>query len=63
MSGYKVNTNMKTTFKMVTYDISIKRGNRYITKTKTFYDELHFSRWYAIVNASGDKIIDTFKKS
>jgi hypothetical protein len=47
---------------MITYDISIKRGNRYIHTTKTFNNELHFSRWYKVVNASGDKIIDTFKK-
>ena len=47
---------------MIVYDISIKRGNRYISKTKTFNNELHFSRWYDKVNASGDKIIDVFKK-
>ena len=47
---------------MIVYDISIKRGNRYIYKTKTFNNELHFSRWYDKVNASGDKIIDVFKK-
>ena len=47
---------------MITYDISIKRGDRYIMKTKTFNSELHFSRWYDKVSASGDKIIDTFKK-
>ena len=48
---------------MITYDISIKRGNRYITKTKTFNSDLHFSRWYDKVSASGVKIIDTFKKA
>ena len=48
---------------MITYDISIKRGNRYIYKTKTFNNELHFSRWYDKVSASGVKIIDTIKKA
>ena len=48
---------------MITYDISIKRGNRYVFQTKTFNSDLHFSRWYDKVSASGVKIIDTIKKT
>lgn len=45
---------------MITYKISIKRGDRYIFRTKTFNSRIHFERYYDIVSASGDKIIDTF---
>ena len=43
-----------------TYEISIKRGTRYSFSTRTFNNELHFSRWYDKMSASGVKIIDTF---
>ncbi len=45
---------------MIRYKISIKRGNRYIYKTKMFNSTKHFLRYIEIINASGDKVIDTF---
>jgi hypothetical protein len=45
---------------MITYKMSIKRGNRYVYKTKTFNSTKHFLRYVDVINASGDKVIDTF---
>lgn len=44
---------------MITYKMSIKRGNRYIYKTKTFNSTKHFLRYVDVINASGDKVINT----